>query len=96
MGGIFPGSKRVHGPNMLNQFPHTDAELGIPVPDFAMTLVPDSRVYGPNFLHPYHHTVDGLPIASSVEQRAARKIAELHPAGTLHGDQFRDDNKHLL
>ncbi|MFZ1249386.1 MAG: hypothetical protein WAQ24_03620 [Candidatus Saccharimonadales bacterium] len=32
----------------------------------------------------------------TVEQRAARKIAELHPAGTLHGDAFRESNQHLL
>ena len=32
----------------------------------------------------------------TVEQRAARKIAEIHPAGTLHGDAFRESNQHLL
>ncbi len=32
----------------------------------------------------------------TVEQRAARMIAELHPAGTLHGDAFRESNQHLL
>ncbi|QQS69736.1 hypothetical protein IPP75_01175 [Candidatus Saccharibacteria bacterium] len=32
----------------------------------------------------------------TVEQRAARMIAELQPAGTLHGDAFRESNQHLL
>lgn len=96
MGAIFPGSNRVHGPNMLNQFSHTDAELGILVPDYPVALETDDRDYGPNYLYPYPHTIDGEPVGASVEERAALKIAALHPVDTPHGDQFRRDNQHLL
>lgn len=92
MGGIFPGSVKVHGPNMLNQFPHTDAEVGIPVSDFTMTIEADSRVYGPNYLHPYRHTADGLPTGRSLEQKAAVAIAARRAVSSI----FVAENYRLL
>ena len=97
MGGIFPGWKELRGPNALNKFPHTDEELGISAPDpIALTAEPDTRVYSPNYLHPYHHTNDGVPVGLSVEQRAAQKIAAMHPAETPQGEMFAKENADLL
>lgn len=100
MGGIFPGWEKVHAPNMLNQFPHRDEELGIPV-THAIVSSPkpgesDSRAYGPNYLYDYPHTSDGKPVGLSVEQRAAQKIAAMHPAGTPQGEMFAKENADLL
>lgn len=52
--------------------------------DKASDLVPDSSSDG---------TGDREP---SIEERAAKKIASIHPAGTPAGNEFRRDNGHLL
>lgn len=58
-------------------------------------LGPDST----DHTHPIRIQVPSREIVHgglSVEQRAARAIADLHPAGTGHGDFFREENHHLL
>ncbi len=39
---------------------------------------------------------ESKPSTLTIEERAARKIASIHPAGTPQGDFFRKNNSHLL